>query len=286
MTGGSTSTPRNVAHSKKKAELKTALAATKRADLRSREKSLGRTGVLGLLDPHVAHEVEMDVASRAPMHDAAVGVDSGYASDAVDVAAGKKQRKKVSISFAPSSDADGPFAAESDLASFRAAPHALHALHLAEGDEDMDDDDATVASAALQYEVAQMSNAYINSEISNANKRSSMALPSAAKPGVIEALGEADSPTGIRGRRTSYAAKALLLGHEAEDVPQELASTAKASPGALARYSDVAFDYNKRPSPDKKSGGGGGGSPSPLRLSAVRDLAGMIEKIRVSTDHS
>ena len=44
-----------------------------------------------------------------------------------------------------------------------------------------------------------------------------------------------------------------------------------------ARYSDVAFDYSTRKSPNASPSKG---NSSPLRLNAVRDLAGLIEKIR------
>ena len=282
MTGGSTSTSRALALSKQRAELKATLAATRLSQLRERETALGSTGVLGLLDPHVALVVEKDLARHAPPSANAGRGAAGSYSDSAD---GKKLKKRVSISFAPTPGVDDAFAAESAADDFREAPIAEEGEE--EGD-DAGDDDATAASASLQYEVAKMSNAYVNSEISsaNANKRGSMLLPSAAAhsaDGMRQALGEADSPGGVLDRRKSYVAKALLLGQAAEDAPLDLAATEKAPPGSLARYSGAAFDYGKRLSPSKRSSSG---SPSPLRLSAVRDLAGMIEKIRVSGDQN
>jgi len=45
-----------------------------------------------------------------------------------------------------------------------------------------------------------------------------------------------------------------------------------------ARYSDETFEYGKRQSPSSSRSKG---NSSPLRLNAVRDLAGLIEKIRI-----
>jgi len=95
------------------------------------------------------------------------------------------------------------------------------------------------------------------------------------------------SPSGITGPAvtatptvslTDNAVSDILTRNDFESGKMGIGEYYSEGGGFPVRYSDEAFNYSKRQSPTSSPSKG---NSSPLRLNAVRDLAGLIEKIRI-----
>jgi hypothetical protein len=241
MTGEYSATSRSSRAARKKAERRETLANAKKMELRAREKGMDPDALLLLFSPFSANAVSKNESK--------ISFDINHA----DSFSAQKQKKK-SVFFLGSENASEIIAGANPISG--------------SGSEMLG---VTSSSAVPHTEASGIAEIFINSEIEKIPRKKQNAFPARFLAGgndsALEHLQKASTVESER-KGTHHFSPAQWNNNFMPNFDER-------SP---AEYSTAAFDYgkhlNSKVGPEM-------GDASPLRLEAVKNLANMIEKIRI-----